>query len=122
MRLVQGKARALVGKYYGTPGAAYEVQTPTAVASSIDAIIVDLPVPVCPIAYKCRNRSSGSMPNVSRGNRRLLLLGVMAGLRTFGQVSQSDRRVSRSTAGSLCHRQITGWTSATTGHPFTLQS
>ena len=32
MRLVQGKARALVGKYYGTPGAAYEVQTPTAVA------------------------------------------------------------------------------------------
>jgi hypothetical protein len=32
MRLVQGKARALVGKYYSTPGAAYEVQTPTAVA------------------------------------------------------------------------------------------
>jgi len=32
MRLVQGKARALVGKYYGTPGASYEVQTPTAVA------------------------------------------------------------------------------------------
>jgi len=32
MRLVSGKARALVGHYYGTPGAAYEVQTPTAVA------------------------------------------------------------------------------------------
>jgi hypothetical protein len=32
LRLVQGKARALVGSYYGTPGAAYEIQTPTAVA------------------------------------------------------------------------------------------
>lgn len=32
LRLVSGKARALVGAYYGTPGASYEVQTPTAVA------------------------------------------------------------------------------------------
>jgi hypothetical protein len=32
MRLVAGKARALVGKYYQTPGAVYEVETPTAVA------------------------------------------------------------------------------------------
>jgi hypothetical protein len=32
MRLVSGKARALVGKYYKTPGASYEVETPTAVA------------------------------------------------------------------------------------------
>jgi len=32
MRLVQGKARALVSSYYKTSGATYEVQTPTAVA------------------------------------------------------------------------------------------
>ena len=32
MRLVTGKARAFVSEYYRTPGAAYEVQTPTAVA------------------------------------------------------------------------------------------
>ena len=32
LRLVQGKARAFVGSYYKTPGASYEVQTPTAVA------------------------------------------------------------------------------------------
>jgi hypothetical protein len=32
IKLVQGKARALVGSYYGTPGASYEVETPTAVA------------------------------------------------------------------------------------------
>lgn len=32
MRLVAGRARALVSHYYGTPGAAYQVQTPTAVA------------------------------------------------------------------------------------------
>lgn len=32
MRLVSGKARAFVSQYYRTPGAAYEVQTPTAVA------------------------------------------------------------------------------------------
>src|SRR5262245_24816023 len=32
VRLLQGKARALVSGYYKTPGAAYEVETPTAVA------------------------------------------------------------------------------------------
>jgi hypothetical protein len=32
VKLLQGKARALVGAYYRTPGASYEVQTPTAVA------------------------------------------------------------------------------------------
>ena len=32
MRLVAGKARAFVSQYYRTPGAAYQVQTPTAVA------------------------------------------------------------------------------------------
>jgi hypothetical protein len=32
VRLLQGKARALVSAYYKTPGAAYEVETPTAVA------------------------------------------------------------------------------------------
>src|SRR5215470_14645656 len=32
LRLVQGKARALVSGYYKTSGATYEVQTPTAVA------------------------------------------------------------------------------------------
>jgi hypothetical protein len=32
MRLVSGKARALVGAYYRTTGAVYEVKTPTAVA------------------------------------------------------------------------------------------
>ena len=32
MRLVAGRARALVGEYYRTPGAAYQVETPTAVA------------------------------------------------------------------------------------------
>jgi hypothetical protein len=32
LRLAAGKARALVGKVYGTPGASYEIQTPTAVA------------------------------------------------------------------------------------------
>jgi hypothetical protein len=32
MRLVSGKARAFVSEYYRTPGAAYQVQTPTAVA------------------------------------------------------------------------------------------
>ena len=32
VRLVAGQARALESHYYGTPGASYEVQTPTAVA------------------------------------------------------------------------------------------
>jgi hypothetical protein len=32
MNLVVGKARALVSHYYGTPGAAYQMHTPTAVA------------------------------------------------------------------------------------------
>lgn len=32
LRLLHGKARALVSKVYGTPGASYEIQTPTAVA------------------------------------------------------------------------------------------
>ena len=32
MRLIAGRARAFVGEYYRTPGAAYEVETPTAVA------------------------------------------------------------------------------------------
>jgi hypothetical protein len=32
MKLVQGKARALVSEYYRSPGASYEVETPTAVA------------------------------------------------------------------------------------------
>lgn len=32
VKLLQGKARALVGSYYGTPGSSYEVETPTAVA------------------------------------------------------------------------------------------
>ena len=32
LQLVAGKARAFVSQYYRTPGAAYEVQTPTAVA------------------------------------------------------------------------------------------
>lgn len=32
MKLLTGKARALVSSYYGTPGASYEVETPTAVA------------------------------------------------------------------------------------------
>lgn len=32
MRLVAGRARALVGEYYRTPGAAYQIETPTAVA------------------------------------------------------------------------------------------
>jgi len=32
MKLVSGKARALVGAYYKTPGASYEMETPTAVA------------------------------------------------------------------------------------------
>jgi hypothetical protein len=32
LRLAAGKARALVGSIYGTPGASYEIQTPTAVA------------------------------------------------------------------------------------------
>jgi hypothetical protein len=32
MKLAAGKARALVGKVYGTPGASFEVETPTAVA------------------------------------------------------------------------------------------
>ena len=32
MRLASGKARALVSKVYGTAGASYEIQTPTAVA------------------------------------------------------------------------------------------
>src|SRR5689334_12215129 len=32
LRLAAGKARALVSKVYGTPGASYEIQTPTAVA------------------------------------------------------------------------------------------
>lgn len=32
LRLATGKARALVGSLYGTPGASYEIQTPTAVA------------------------------------------------------------------------------------------
>lgn len=32
MRLVNGRARALVGKYYRTAGASYEIETPTAVA------------------------------------------------------------------------------------------
>ncbi len=32
LKLATGKARALVGSLYGTPGASYEIQTPTAVA------------------------------------------------------------------------------------------
>ena len=32
MKLLTGKARALVSNYYGAPGASYEVETPTAVA------------------------------------------------------------------------------------------
>lgn len=32
MRLVVGRARAFVGEYYRTPGAAYQLETPTAVA------------------------------------------------------------------------------------------